>query len=72
MEKWVFIRTFFILPFFLQKGKSEADEKSEMGKTLKPERGENDNKPASQEAWKVCKDLAIQELSNKKLYVMDR
>lgn len=40
MEKWVFIRTFFILPFFLQKGKSEADEKSEMGKTLKPERGE--------------------------------
>ncbi len=31
----------------------------------------NDNKPASQEAWKVCKDLAIQELSNKKLYVMD-
>ena len=31
----------------------------------------NDNKPASQEAWKVCKDLAVQELSNKKLYVMD-
>ncbi len=31
----------------------------------------NDNKPASQEAWKVCKDLAIQELSNKKLYVVD-
>ncbi len=31
----------------------------------------NDNKPASQEAWKACKDLAIQELSNKKLYVMD-
>ncbi|MBD5099447.1 MAG: phosphoenolpyruvate carboxykinase (ATP), partial [Clostridiales bacterium] len=31
----------------------------------------NDNKPASQEAWKACKDLAIQELSNKKLYVVD-
>ena len=31
----------------------------------------NDNKPASPEAWKACKDLAIQELSNKKLYVMD-
>ena len=31
----------------------------------------NDNKPASQEAWKACKELAIQELSNKKLYVMD-
>ena len=31
----------------------------------------NDNKPASQEAWDACKKLAIQELSNKKLYVMD-
>ena len=31
----------------------------------------NDNKPASQEAWNACKELAIQELSNKKLYVMD-
>ena len=31
----------------------------------------NDNKPASQEAWKACKDLALQELSDKKLYVMD-
>ncbi len=31
----------------------------------------NDNKPASQEAWKACKDLAVKELSNKKLYVMD-
>ena len=31
----------------------------------------NDNKPASQEAWKACKELAIQELSGKKLYVMD-
>ena len=31
----------------------------------------NDNKPASKEAWEACKALAIQELSNKKLYVMD-
>ena len=31
----------------------------------------NDNKPATQEAWEACKALAIQELSGKKLYVMD-
>ncbi len=31
----------------------------------------NDNKPASQEAWSACKTLAINELSNKKLYVVD-
>ena len=31
----------------------------------------NDNKPATQEAWKACKDLAIDELSGKKLYVVD-
>ena len=31
----------------------------------------NDNKPASKEAWAACKKLAIEELSNKKLYVMD-
>ena len=31
----------------------------------------NDNKPATQEAWKACKELALKELSNKKLYVMD-
>ena len=31
----------------------------------------NDNKPASQEAWAECKKLAQQQLSNKKLYVMD-
>ena len=31
----------------------------------------NDNKPASQETWAACKKLAQQELSNKKLYVMD-
>ncbi|MBR0411560.1 MAG: phosphoenolpyruvate carboxykinase (ATP) [Eubacterium sp.] len=31
----------------------------------------NDNHPASQETWKTCKELAIKELSGKKLYVMD-
>ncbi|GHT72449.1 phosphoenolpyruvate carboxykinase [ATP] [Bacteroidia bacterium] len=31
----------------------------------------NDNKPVSKEAWKVLKDLAVKELSNKKLYVVD-
>jgi phosphoenolpyruvate carboxykinase (ATP) len=31
----------------------------------------NDNKPASEEAWKACKELAVKELSNKKLYVVD-
>ena len=31
----------------------------------------NDNHPASEETWNVVKDLAIKELSNKKLYVVD-
>ena len=31
----------------------------------------NDNKKASEEAWVACKDLAVKELSNKKLYVVD-
>ena len=31
----------------------------------------NDNHPASQEAWKACKDIALQELSNKRLFVVD-
>ncbi len=31
----------------------------------------NDNKPASEEAWKEVKTLAIDELSGKKLYVVD-
>ena len=31
----------------------------------------NDNKPASKEAWDECKKLALEQLSNKKLYVMD-
>ena len=31
----------------------------------------NDNKPATKEAWAACKTLAIDELSGKKLYVVD-
>ena len=31
----------------------------------------NDNKPASQEAWKAVKELAVNELGHKKLYVVD-
>ena len=31
----------------------------------------NDNHPCSEESWKVLKDLAVKELSNKKLYVVD-
>lgn len=31
----------------------------------------NDNKPATTETWNTVKDIAIKELSNKKLYVVD-
>ena len=31
----------------------------------------NDNHPASEDTWAACKDLAIKELSDKKLYVVD-
>ncbi len=31
----------------------------------------NDNHPATQEAWEACKKLAVDELSGKKLYVVD-
>ena len=31
----------------------------------------NDNKPASIEAWNACKELAIKELSGKRLFVVD-
>ncbi len=31
----------------------------------------NDNHPATEEAWKAVKELALKELSNKKLYVVD-
>ena len=31
----------------------------------------NDNHPMSEEVWKTVKDLAVKELANKKLYVVD-
>ncbi len=31
----------------------------------------NDNHPCSEETWKALKDIAVQELSNKELYVVD-
>ena len=31
----------------------------------------NDNKPASEETWKTVKDIAVNELSNKRLFVVD-
>jgi len=31
----------------------------------------NDNHPATQEAWNACKELAIKELSGKRLFVVD-
>ncbi len=31
----------------------------------------NDNHPASQEAWDACKKLAVEQLSNKRLFVVD-
>ena len=31
----------------------------------------NDNHPASKEAWEACKKIALKELSDKKLYVVD-
>ena len=31
----------------------------------------NDNHPATKDAWETCKQIAIKELSNKKLYVVD-
>ncbi len=47
------------------------DEKSKDTVWWTSEEYKNDNKPASQEAWKACKELAVKELSNKKLYVVD-
>jgi len=32
----------------------------------------NDNKPASPETWNAVKEIAVKELSNKRLYVVDR
>ncbi|MDE6693322.1 MAG: phosphoenolpyruvate carboxykinase (ATP) [Muribaculaceae bacterium] len=58
-------------------GRSPKDKFIVMDETSKntvwwtSEEYKNDNKPASEEAWKACKELALNELSNKKLYVVD-
>ena len=47
------------------------DEKSKDTIWWTTEEYKNDNKPASEDAWKACKELAVKELSGKKLYVVD-
>ena len=47
------------------------DEKSENTVWWTTPEYPNDNKKASQEAWNACKELALKELSNKKLFVVD-
>ena len=47
------------------------DEKSKDTVWWTSEEYPNDNHRASQEAWETCKKLAVEELSNKKLYVVD-
>ena len=47
------------------------DDKSKDTVWWTSEEYKNDNHPASQEAWEACKKLAVDELSGKKLYVVD-
>ena len=47
------------------------DENSKDNVWWTTEEYKNDNKPATEEAWKACKTLAVDELSGKKLYVVD-
>ena len=47
------------------------DEKSKDTVWWTTEEYKNDNKPASEEAWTACKTLALDELSGKKLFVVD-
>ena len=47
------------------------DEKSKDTVWWTSDEYKNDNHPASKEAWEACKKLAIDELSGKKLYVVD-
>jgi len=47
------------------------DEKSKDTVWWTTEEYKNDNKPATEAAWKACKELAFDELSGKKLFVVD-
>ena len=58
-------------------GRSPKDKFFVMDQTSKDtvwwtsEEYKNDNKPVTPETWKALKELAVKELSNKKLYVVD-
>lgn len=58
-------------------GRSPKDKFFVMDETSKntvwwtSEEYKNDNKPVDEKCWKVCKDLATKELSNKRLFVVD-
>ena len=58
-------------------GRSPKDKFFVMDETSKDtvwwtsEHYKNDNKPVTEETWKVLKDLAVKELSDKDLYVVD-
>ncbi len=58
-------------------GRSPKDKFFVMDETSKDtvwwtsEEYKNDNKPVSEATWKTLRDLAVKELSNKKLYVVD-
>lgn len=47
------------------------DETSENTVWWTSEEYKNDNKPVTTEAWKSLKEIAVEQLSNKKLFVMD-
>ena len=47
------------------------DDKSKDTVWWTTEEYKNDNKPATEEAWAACKELALKELSNKRLFVVD-
>ena len=47
------------------------DEKSKDTVWWTSESYKNDNHPMSEETWKIVKDIAIKELSNKRLFVVD-
>ena len=48
-----------------------VDEKSKDTVWWTSDAYKNDNHPASQEAWNAVKELAVKELSNKRLFVVD-
>jgi len=47
------------------------DDKSKDTVWWTTEEYKNDNKPATEKAWNACKELALKEFSNKRLFVVD-